>query len=289
MILKIIHTIQTPHSGEVTSICLLKDKRLVSSSVNKSIIVYDHSYKVQFYIVDAHENTINSMCVLRTGELVSSCYNIKIWRMNENDYELIHVLEEHDDLIKRVIELKDGKLCSCSDDETIKIWDNYQCIKILTGHNGRVESVIEMNNYIISTSHDDMTLRIWDQSTYQCITFINDINCYSRNGLAKFNDNTLVIGGEDVLYFVDIQGFKRNHFEDQLLHCIECLLVLRNRLVLIGNRKQAILCYDSISNTIIFRKEFHTLFVYCLIGSEDNKIFSSSFDRTINIYTITYN
>ena len=134
-----------------------------------------------------------------------------------------------------------------------------------------------------------MTLRIWDQSTYQCITFINDIKCYSRNGLSTLNDNTLVIGGEEIIYLVDIQTFKRNNFEDKVLHCIECLIVLRNRLVLIGNRKFEILCYDSISNTIIFRKKFHIAFVYCLIGSEDNKIFSSSFDKTINIYTITYN
>ena len=113
--------------------------------------------------------------------------------------------------------MEDGKICSCSDDTTIKVWDNYKCIQTLKGHNWVVNSIIEMNNCIISASYDDSEMKIWDESTYQCILSIQDAFCNSSNGLSKLDDNTLILGGIDKLYFVDIETYEINKFQDKSL------------------------------------------------------------------------
>ena len=59
--IKNIHTIQNEES--VLSVCILKDKRLVSGDLNGSIEVYNTSYQSQFHIKNAHDERILSLCV----------------------------------------------------------------------------------------------------------------------------------------------------------------------------------------------------------------------------------
>ena len=280
--IKVNKTIQTKYG--ISSLCILKDKRLVSGDYKGSIEVYNRSYEPQFCIEDVHDLGVGSLCVLRNGELVSGDGHgdIKVWRINEDDYYLIHTLYGHTEWIRKVIELKDGRISSCSDDGTIIIWDNYQYIQTLQVYN-YVDSIIEMNNFIISASEDG-TLKIWDESTYQCILTIDDIKCNSNNSLLKLNDNTLIVGGDDVIYFVDIKTYKIKKFKDESLGYIKCLYVNGNGLLFIGNEEGEMVCYDSSSNQIIFKNKFHNNTIYCIIETEDNQLISSSEDMTIKIY-----
>ena len=191
----------------------------------------------------------------------------------------------------KVIELKDGKICSCSLDKKIRIWDsidcNYECIQTLKGHTKGITSIIEINNFIFSASFynkDNNELKIWDESTYESIATIKGFQCCSLNALSKLNDNTLILGGNDVIYLVDIKTYQINKFQHRSLGKIECLYVNGNGLLFIGNSDGKILCYDSSSNQIIFKNKFHNDWIYCIIETEDNKLISCSYDHTINIY-----
>ena len=148
--IKAVKSIETKHNEGISALCFLKDKRLVSASFDKSIIVYDKSYQLQIHIEDAHYDIILSLCVLRSGELVSTDRDIKIWRINESDYKLVHTLKGHRDAVYKVIELKNGKLWSCSEDGTIKVWDNFQCIQTISEETHFIFSIIEMKNFIVS-------------------------------------------------------------------------------------------------------------------------------------------
>lgn len=285
-ILTVLNTIETRHDAWITSICILKDERLASSSNDSSIIIYNKLFQSQIYIKNAHSDYISSLRALRDGGLVSSSGDrtIKMWKINNNDFQLIGVLTGHSNRIDKVIELKDGKLCSCSADKTIKIWNNYRCVKTLTGHTGGVVSIIETNDYIVSASHDDDELRIWDNSKYQCIQIINNVDCYSRNSLAQVKENSLLLGGVNILYVVDVLTSQKNKIEDQLLGCVYCLNILRSGVALIGSSKGEICIYNVSFNQIIFNKRFHNDSITCIIETKDNKIISCSGDRTINIY-----
>ena len=92
-----------------------------------------------------------------------------------------------------------------------------------------------------------------DQSTYKCVKTIKNVECNSKNGISKLDDNTLVIGSDFALYFVDIETYQIVRFENHSLGYVECLCEIGNKLMLIGNKEGKILCYDYNSNH--FRKK----------------------------------
>ena len=284
--IELINTVITQHSTSLSSICILRDKRLVSSSFDGSIIAYDFSYQPQVHIKKAHENLIFSLCGLRNTFLASSSVNeIKIWRIGMNNFQLLHTLNEHTAAVLKVIELKKGIICSSSSDKTIKIWDNgYKCIKTLKGHSGSVISVIEIEDFIVSACFSEKTLIIWDKSTCKSFQYIKHVECCSQNALSQLKDYLLLVGGQNKIYVVNILNFEVSKLEDDSIGFVRCFNVLDNGKALFGNSIGEICCYDSSSNQITFRKDFHQGEITCLIKAEDNKIMSSSGDLTINVY-----
>ena len=287
--LKVNESIETPHSNGINSVCLLKDKRLVSGGKDKLIIVYNHSHEPQIQIKNAHKGGILSLCGLKNGDLASSSFDkiIKIWRIGENDYELIHTLIEHTDSVNKVIELEDGRICSCSDDKTIKIWDNYtyQSITTIKAHTDEIISIIEINDSIISVSYKtDKTLRRWNKSTYECIKIIQNVECCWCNALEKLNNHTVLIGVLNLIFAVDIESSEVKKKKDSNLGLILCFRVIRNDLVLFGNEHGNIYEYNPISNEILSRLGFQYDEIRCLIKAEENQIISSSIDSTIKVY-----
>ena len=290
--LRIIKNIKAEDNNAINSICLLKDKRLVSGGKYGLIMVYSHSYP-QIQIKNAHDNGIYSLCALRNGDLASSSGDgmAKIWRIGENDYKLIHTLIEHTSMVMKVIELEGGRICSCSAEGEIMIWDNntYQSITTIKAHTDWTMSIIEMNDSIISVSlNEDTTLRRWNKSTYECIQIIQNVCCCWCNALEKLNNHTVLIGGEDELFIVDIKSSEVKQLEDNTLGRVIFFRLIRNDLVLFGNQKGKICEYNPISNEIISKFKFHNHQIMCLIGSEQNRLISCSSDRTINIYKCMY-
>lgn len=274
-------------SYSIISICVLNDKRVVSSSIERDIVIYNHSYQQQIGIENAHNEKIFSLSILPSGELLSSGYEeVKIWRINENDYELIHSFIWHEDAIFNVIVLEDGKLCSCSSDQTIKIWDNnYQLITTLIGHGDFVSAVIEMNGIIVSASFDN-TLRFWEKETYECIKVLKDFFIYSSSSLAKIQDNTLLVGGRLVLYVISIETYEIIEVKNNLFGSINCLNVSSNGIVLVGNDAGDIISYNSFSNQLISKQKFHNDLVSNIVQIDDNKYISCSDDKNIKVYEL---
>ena len=73
-----------------------------------------------------------------------------------NNINNIKTINEHSDLIASLLLLSDGRLASCSDDNTIKIYDiknNYHCDITLEGHTDCVNYISQLdNNKLISCS-----------------------------------------------------------------------------------------------------------------------------------------
>lgn len=285
--MKLLKHIPTTHQFCVISLCFLKDKRLVSSSYDYTIIVYNSdTYAPTIYINQSHDDLVMSICGLKDGNLASSSCDkkIKIWKIDADNYTLMHILLEHEKDINKVIELEDGKICSCSNDKTIKIWDsssNYKCIKTLKGHTDNVTSIVEIDGSIFSSS-DDNTIRIWDRNTYQCYTIMTNIRCF--NGLSKLKDR-LVIGESDKLCFIDIKTFLNKRFENKEFGNNFSFSCLKNGNILVGTYRGVILCLSPSTNEILFREiNDDGNCITCLVEKEDKQIFSSSQGSFINVF-----
>lgn len=268
----------------IHDLCFLKDGRLVSSNNSGKIKIYKKNPN-QSDIVINDEYSVFSVCALKNGNLASGGEDnlVKIREIGESDCKCIHTLKGHNDVVNKVIELEDGKLCSSSDDLTVKIWekDSYNCIKTLEGHTYYVRSLIEMNKYVISTGF--YSVRIWDKSTYECVQTLQDVYCCSRNGVSKLKDNAIIIGVTEQLFILDVSTFQSRSFQDTKLGNIKSICVLKEDKILIGNETGDLICFDSLSNQIIFTQKIHDDEVSCIIKAEDEKAFSASFDKTVKI------
>lgn len=271
------------NNGEITSMCLLKDGRIVSGGT--SIIIYDkHTYKSS--VVVEKTKTL-STCGLRNGNLAFSDYsNIQIWEMNEKNYKHIQTIQGNN-VIGKIIELENGNLCFCCSME-INVYQKsnyYQSIGAFKGHTNCVAFVIEAGEFIISVAEND-TIKRWNTSTYQSIETKERIDCKSSNGIAKLG-NKVIIGVRHKIYIVTVSPFEYQVFESDKLSTISSVCVLRNRKVLIGNHKGQVLSFDIASNQILFAKKVQKS-IKCIIESEDNKIFSCSQDGVIKVYDKFY-
>ena len=280
-------------SDKINSLHFLKDKRLVSCSNNGIIAIYSlNTYQLDITIRNAHNDELGVLSIygLENGNLASSGgKEIKIWEINRDEYKHLFTLFGHEELIYKIIELKDGKIASCSDDTTIRIWDNtnkHECLQILKGHTDYVRTILEMKNYIISAGYYygfDNSVRIWNKSTYQCETVIEEVNCCSENAMSIFKDNTIIILGCNELFIIDIISFQYKILRIQTIIDGYSLNVLNDKKIILGNHQGIIVCFDETCTEIIFKNKVHNDNISCIIESEDNKIFSCSWDKTINL------
>lgn len=287
--------------NKIHDMCFLRDGRLVTGGQDGKVTIYE-GQDYESSITINNEYPVNSVCGLKNWNLAFGGEDnlIKIYEINGNIPKFIQALEGHTFIINKIIELEDGKLCSCSSDKTVMIWDNnnnYQCAATLNGHNDFVKSIIEINNYIVSSSpsatiedediekdSDDNSLCIWNKSTYEQVKGIKEIFCNSEKGLAKLNNDTIILGGTNEIYILEILSFKYKSFKDSQLGYIESILVLKEDQLLIGNKNGWIYFFNPLSNQVIFTQRLHREPVLCIIKGKDDKIFSSS-ESEIKVYS----
>ena len=74
------------------------------------------------------------------------------------------MLNGHSEGICEVIFLPHGQIVSCSDDETIKVWDTTSGVELCTldEHKGAVYSLALLPNGWLASGSDDTTIKLWD-------------------------------------------------------------------------------------------------------------------------------
>ena len=82
-------------------------------------------------------------------------------------------MQGHSCQVRSVVISSDGRaIASCSDDQTVRLWDigTGECLRTLQGHTNRVESVaFRLDGQALASGSYDETIRLWDVRTGECL------------------------------------------------------------------------------------------------------------------------
>ena len=140
------------HSSCIHSMLILKDERLVSSSWDGTIKIYNKNNYYVDMTINAHKNQVNQITLLDDGNF-ASCSNdktIKIWKIEDNKYTEVQTLTGHQDSIFKILQMSKELLITGSE-SVIKFWkkenekwipeENYKDIKV----DSQVVDILKIN------------------------------------------------------------------------------------------------------------------------------------------------
>jgi WD40 repeat protein/serine/threonine protein kinase len=159
------------HLAAVTSLVLSSNgKRLISGSLDKTIIVWDLDANKQIRMLRGQMEGVTCLALSSDGKLLFSGNadkTIKIWSLETGKQTL--VLHGHLDQVDSLALAPDGKrLFSGSSDNTIKVWDLGAAKETLTlrGHKGRVTGLaLSADGQGLYSASADRLVKMWDLET----------------------------------------------------------------------------------------------------------------------------
>jgi len=110
------------HTDPGVSLCVLPDKRLVSTARDGSVRLWHHLSGAATSM-SGHESSVSEMITLPDGTLVTGSKDrtIRVW--NTQTATCVHTLTGHTESILALVLLPDGRLASSALDSTIRVWD----------------------------------------------------------------------------------------------------------------------------------------------------------------------
>jgi WD40 repeat protein len=109
------------HKAEIFRLCLLDDGRLVSSSYDTNIIIYNKITYRPDIIIKEHKDFVYDIIEIDPN-ILASCSGdktIKIFKIKDNNYKILQTLNYHKNNVYRLLQLKNSNLVSSSYDKTI--------------------------------------------------------------------------------------------------------------------------------------------------------------------------
>ena len=202
------------HNAEIYRICLLDDGRLVSSSYDKNIIIYNKiTYKPDI-IIKEHKGYIYDIISLNPNMLASCSGDktVKIFKITGNKYKILQTLKEHKKNVYRLIELKNKNLASSSYDKSIIFYSKdinnkyKKYYKILT--NEHFLSIVQTkDNEICYPDHN--TIYFFDLKEKKIISSISNVDSPGvYNAFNMITKDLLTIGSEYNLFVVNVIQYR---------------------------------------------------------------------------------
>ena len=137
--------------------------------------------------------------------------------INKGSKNPLYVLSNHLDWIKCLIVLKDGRLVSCSEDNSIIIYNKqtYQTDIIINEHESCVNCLIQLKNGNLVSCSDDKTIKLFnikekDYEVIQTLTFHSNF----VNKILELSNDTLISGSSDstiIFYIKDNLTYKKDY------------------------------------------------------------------------------
>ena len=287
------------HFAPVHCLLLLKDNRIASSSADSTIKIFNFSSSKCELSLQGHQSTVTFLSQLTNNNLLISCSHdksIKIWSITSNSYKCEHTIEDaHSDVINKVIQLSFNRMASCSWDHHIKIWrtDSYELIHDIEGHSDNINSIIQLENkeILISLSSGfDKTMKIWSLVTYQCITAIQGIDCWSRHSLQQLSEDMIIIGGTEVITLFNVNQLRTiKTFKIEKINYVYSIIDIDTNTIICGCDCGRLVIINLSTGAIDIKCSQNKQNIYSLMKYDYKHILSGSSGSAINIWEYSIN
>ena len=204
------------HNGNVLTLTILNDGRLVSGARDCSIIIYNKStYKPDLKIKE-HKGGIFCISQLSSGILASCSEDstIKLFRIEGVEYKIVQTLNYHTNSVYRIIELKNNVLASSSKDSSIIFYNKdktqYNLDYKLSADSSCCSIIQTKNNEICYSEYNNNKICFFDLMEKRIKASISNISKrnYTDEWFMMINKKLLAIPGENVLSVVNVIEYK---------------------------------------------------------------------------------
>ena len=288
------------HSNCIHSMLILKDERLVSSSWDGTIKIYNKNNYYVDMTINAHNTHVNQITLLDDGNFASCSDDktIKIWKIENEKYTEVQTLIGHEDKIFKILQMNKELLITGSE-SLIKFWkkenekwikdENYKEIKC----ESQVVDIIKINDneilcYCIN-SFDFYNIEKGKEPN-KLVNIPTSCGWPYNNLMIKLTDNIVISGGNSgnsALQIIDIKNRKKIkdiNYSSQ----ISSIVKVSNSIFFAGDENGNIIRFDynssdnNVTDNIIGK--VHNKSINCIILDCKGKIISGSEDHNIKIW-----
>ena len=216
--------------------------------------------------------------------------NKSIKNKTKNEFSLNQIINNaHNDWINKIIYYLNENLISCSHDNTIKIWEkiknNYQLITILN-HSYWVFSILLLKNKNILISSGLDGTKLWNLNNFELIYYLDEVKCYSWNGLSEIDNDRIIIGSSDSLKIISLLEKKVIKEINIGLKCPGIRTIKKKEIFLVGGWSKDLMIYKSEDYKCIHTiKLAHNNCIKGFIELKNDLIASYSGDGIIKIWS----
>ena len=296
--LKFIDSIN-PHDNIINLISSFPSGNIISISSDKSIKIYDNNFNIIQNILNQRDSNIIYFSIKDENNFATCSLNnkIKTWKKNRIKNQYLFTLNKiinkaHDYLINQIKYCLNGNIISCSEDQTIKIWEEnnyneYQCVTILINDIG-IHSILllEDKNILISSGYNGT--KFWNLNNYEFIIYIKDAICKLNKSLKRIDKNRIIVGGNDdgIIKIISINERKIIKEIKNGFLCLTICVLENKKLFITGGFSREIKIYNTNNYECIqIINNAHNDEIYGINKLKNDIIVSYGEDKIIKIWT----
>ena len=213
------------HLGGVRSLCQLKDGKLASGSADKTIRIWDLKQNKTIEILKEHSNAVISLNLL-LGDKLASCSLREIIIYNEK-LKAQYILKDHSNWVRNIIPIDKSRSCSCSDDETIKIYDkHFRVLNSFKDHEMAVLSVCLLRDGRLVTGDRSGKMIVWNKN----LTYTKELKQHSAGILSikQLKDGRICSSSADKTVKIWDIDFRCLYVFKEHTGYVNCLCILKD-------------------------------------------------------------
>ena len=202
------------HTDVIQCLLILHDERLVSTSNDGLIIIYNNHFQKHFTI-NIHDREVYNIIENKSNDIISCSADKKICiiQLFNNTYLVKQIIKSHFDQVIHIREFSNLNLFSTSLDKSIKIWEKklsgYQLITTLKTKE-KIYSILELQKYKqFACLEGEKNVIFYDSFNLNEKFILKDINNSGwTNAICLIDDNLLGIGGSNKIILFKISSYE---------------------------------------------------------------------------------